>query len=339
MTFSISTNFEMYSATRVEPPLRHWRCSRCFSPRTLCFERAARGHSRRGGRPPGSDWSTFFGFDAGELHRVRAERHLPANLAIFCSQNDPIVCVRTIGILPEHMDPFLFFRCRRDRMSRKPCTPTSASADPTTGTRQSFFGFGSRGDAVATLVNVPMLEAIVPPARAPQQPRARSLLAPPFRPTGRADWYPVASVLAQRCCLYGAPPPPLPHLGGWALLRLRCRRVRTLLAGVAGGAAAALATSARRDPTDSAACAAVVVWRRPRVVLCPPFLPTGTFRSTTICPRRLASRWTGVRPPSGVRQQLHGGGAACRAARFFCHFWNFRPKIGKIFFGLRRFAQ
>ena len=90
-------------------------------------------------------------------------------------------------------------------MSRKPCTPTSASADPTTGTRQSFFGFGSRGDAAATLVNVPMLETIVPRARAPQQPRARSPLAPPFRPAGRAEWYPVASVLSQRCCLYGTP--------------------------------------------------------------------------------------------------------------------------------------
>ena len=103
-----------YSARGVETPLRHWRCSRCFSPRTLCFERAARGHSRRGGRPPGSDWSTFFDFDAGELWRVRANSNKPATLAIFCSHFDPFVCVRTVAILPEHTDPFLFCGCRRD---------------------------------------------------------------------------------------------------------------------------------------------------------------------------------------------------------------------------------
>ena len=153
------------------------RCSRCFSPRSLCFDRAARGHSRRGGRPPGSDLSTFFGFDAGELWRVRADVNKPATLAIFCSHFDKFVCGRTIAILPEQVDPFLFFRCRRDRMSRKPCTPTSASANPTTGARRSFFGFGSRGEAAATQVCVPVFESMVPRARAPQLPPTVSLTA------------------------------------------------------------------------------------------------------------------------------------------------------------------
>ena len=69
----------------------------------------------------------------------------------------------------------------------------------------AFFDFGSRGEAAAMQVSAPMLEGIMLRASAPQQPRARSPLAPPFRPTGRADWYPVASVLSQRCCLYGTP--------------------------------------------------------------------------------------------------------------------------------------
>ena len=107
---------EVYSigAGRLAPPLRHWRWSRCFSARTLHFERAAPGHIYRGGRPAASDWSTIFGVYAGDLHRVRADVNKPATLSIFSCKIDPNVCVRTNAILPEQVDPFLFFGCRRD---------------------------------------------------------------------------------------------------------------------------------------------------------------------------------------------------------------------------------
>ena len=108
---------------------------------------------------------------------MRADVNKPATLAIFCSHFDKFVCDRTIAILPEQVDSFLFFGCRRDRMSRKPCTPTSASANPTTGARRSFFGFGSRGEAAATQVCVPVFESMVPRARAPQLPPTVSLTA------------------------------------------------------------------------------------------------------------------------------------------------------------------
>ena len=205
----------------------------------------------------------------------------------------------------------------------------------------AFFDFGSRGEAAAMQVSAPMLEGIMPRASAPQQPRARSLLAPPLRPTCRADWYPVASVLAQRCCLYGAPSPPLPHLGGWALLRLRCRRVRTLHAGVAGGAAAALVTLGSTGPYEPTRAAVESCGGGRESSFAHPPCPQVPPATTCYGGWRVGGQARGGRAACGSGRRRWR--CTCRAARFFSPFFaifgHFNQKSAKFSSGLRRFAQ
>ena len=131
---------------------------------------------------------------------------------------------------------------------------------PSTGARWSIFGFGSRGDAATTQVCTPMVEDMVPRARAPRLPLAAGLTAASFALARRAHCHRSLprsrSAAASTACRWR-------RCGAPAATR-RCRP-----------AAAASAHAARRSPPAAtrpprASGRARRRSRRPRVLAAPP---------------------------------------------------------------------
>ena len=107
---------------------------------------------------------------------------------------------------------------------------------PTTSARGSFFGFGSRGEAAATQVCVPMFEGMVPRTRAPQQPPAARLTAASF-------------ALSRRAHCHRLPPR---SRSAATSTRFRCRRCRAPVAGRRCPPADAASAHAVRPPPPAA---------------------------------------------------------------------------------------